>query len=157
MAPLVFKASRGNSQRSLNTSLKWAGHEDCSPRSRGSLLRGLDPGQGLWEVAASCAEYNLHLGYITVYLHSLQSQASCRLRGARTRSNGSWRLQCQLPLAPGPGPGGQIRRQVVFGTAEPRCPIVAVQLMDGSSGQKVWVHRGLRWPRCVKTRFSVSS
>lgn len=92
---------------------------------------GLDHGSGLCKVVAKCAEGHLPRGYITVYLHSLQSQASCRLRERAIRSNRPSQFQCQLPLVTAPGSGGQIKSQFVFKTAEPGCLIRAVHLING--------------------------
>lgn len=66
-----------------------------------------------------------------MYLHSLQSQASCRLRERTIRSNRASQFQCQLPLVTAPGSGGQIKSQFVFETAEPGRLIRAIHLTDG--------------------------
>lgn len=80
---------------------------------------------------AKCADDHLHGGYITVYLHSLQSQASCRLRERAITSNRPSQFQCQLPLVTAPGSDGQIKSQIVFETAEPGCLLRAVHLTNG--------------------------
>lgn len=92
---------------------------------------GLDQRSGLCKVEAKYAEDHLHGGYITAYLHSLQSQASCRLRERAIRSNRPTQFQCQLPLVTAPGSGGQIKSQFVFETAEPGCLLRAVHLVNG--------------------------
>lgn len=92
---------------------------------------GLGHGLGLCKVVAKCVGDRLHRGYITVYLHSLQSRASCRLRERAIRSNRASQLQCQLPLVTAPGSGGQIKSQFVFETGEPGCLLRAAHLING--------------------------
>lgn len=92
---------------------------------------GLDHKSGLCKLVAKCAEDHPHGGYITAYLHSLQSQASRRLRERAIRSNRPSQFQCQLPLVTAPGSGGQIKSQFAFETAEPGCLLRAVHLLNG--------------------------